>query len=143
MSAEDAARRGAGVVELEVALKCVESSPGLGEDGDEPTDELSVTEVPRERGDIDEPSESLSEFRDEDDEIDETLRSFWATSTAGAVRVSTLVEESKTGAPILERSKGRIDEDFERRCGMAPVLSTELLLRLEREVKDRTIVMVI
>jgi hypothetical protein len=94
-SNEDFARRGDGdeVNESE--------SPGRGDDGDEPTDELSVTDVPRDRGD-DDVSESLSELRDEDDETEETFRIFWAVATSFALMVWTFVVERRTGAEILK-----------------------------------------
>jgi len=98
-------------------------------------------EVPRERVDVDDTSESLSELRDEAEDIDETLRSFWAISTAGALMVSTLVVERRTGEEIFERSKDRSDA-FVRRFDIAVVSSIELFVRLEREVKDRDIAMV-
>ena len=76
-------------------------SPGLGDDGDEPTDELSVTDVPRDRGDED-VSESLSELRDEAEETEETFRIFCAVATSSALMVWTFVVERKTGDEILK-----------------------------------------
>jgi hypothetical protein len=116
----------------------------LGDGGDEPTEELSVMDVPRDRGEVEETSESLSELRDEAEEIDDTLRSFWAASMVGALMVSTFVVDRRTGEDIFERSNDRSDA-FVRRFGIGAVSSTELfkLLRLERDVKDRDIAMVI
>jgi hypothetical protein len=57
----------------------------MGDEGDEPMDELSVTEVPLERGDVEDASEWWSEFRDESDDTEETFRNILAASTSGAL----------------------------------------------------------
>jgi len=61
--------------------------PSLGDEGDDPTDELSVIEAPLDLEGIDEASESLSEFLEECDEIDDTFRNFWAMATSSALNV--------------------------------------------------------
>jgi hypothetical protein len=100
-SKEDFARRGNG----ELANASV--SPGRGDDGDEPTDELSVTEVPRDRGEED-VSESLSEWPDDADDTEDTFRIFWAVATSSALMVWTFVVDKRTGAEIL-----KLDTDFD------------------------------
>jgi hypothetical protein len=95
-SADDFERRGA--LPWEKPFESV--SFGDVDVGDEPTDEASVTEAPLERRPVDDVSESLSEARDEADDIDETLRILWAVATSTALIVCTLVVERKTGAEI-------------------------------------------
>jgi hypothetical protein len=46
-----------------------------------------VTEAPRERADVDDTSESLSELRDEADDIEETFLNLCAVATSGALYV--------------------------------------------------------
>jgi len=129
MSADDAARLGPADIFAEP--KYDEPSLGRGEDGEDPTDELSVTDVPLDRGDVDDESESLSDDLDDADDIDETLRSFCATSIDCALTASMLVDDRKTGVDILDRSNVRKD-DLVRTVG---ILAVSLLL-LERPVKD-------
>jgi hypothetical protein len=59
----------------------------LGDDGEDPTEELSVIEAPLDRDGIEEPSESLSEVLEECDETDETFLSLCAVATSGALSV--------------------------------------------------------
>jgi len=51
-------------------------SPSEGDDGDDPTDELSVIEAPLDLEGIDEVSESFSEVWEECDEIEDTFLNF-------------------------------------------------------------------
>jgi hypothetical protein len=123
-STDDFARRG----------ECVEiresDSPGLGDEGDEPIDELSVTEVPLDRGD-DEVSESLSEFRDDADDTDDTFLIFCAVARSDALSVWTLVVERSTGDEIL-----KLEIDFAGLMSLVGMLprSSYAVLRWTRDV---------
>jgi hypothetical protein len=59
----------------------------FGDDGDEPTEELSVIDAPLDREGIEEASESLSDIPDECDETDDTFLSLCAMATSGELRV--------------------------------------------------------
>lgn len=93
--------------------KCLIGDPSnLGDGGDDPTDELSVIEAPLDRDGIDDKSESLSEFREEFDEIEDTFLNFWAVATSSALNVCTFVVERRTGAEIWILSVCLIEFDF-------------------------------
>lgn len=86
--------------------------PNLGDDGDEPMDELSVMEAPLDRDGVEDVSESLSEIPDECDDIEDTFLSLCAVATSGALRVWTLVVERRTGEEIWNLSDCLIEVDF-------------------------------
>jgi len=107
----------------------------LDDEGDEVTEELSVTDVPRERGDVD-VSELVSDICEEDDATEETLRSLCAVATSGALIVCTFVVESRTGAEIL-----KLPYDLAGLTSLVGAIgvdgdSTPLLYRGERVVHD-------
>lgn len=68
----------------------------------------------------------MSEFLEEFDDMEETFRNCLAASTDGALKVSTFVVATKTGADILVLSSD-LNEAFVRRLGIVLISSLGLL----------------
>jgi hypothetical protein len=80
---------------------------GFGDEGFDPTEEWFVTDDPLDLVPVEDPSASLSEVLEDDDDIEETFRSdccFCAEAIDMAFSVCTFVVESKTGEEIIDLS---------------------------------------
>ena len=69
-------------------------------------------EAPLDRDGVDDKSESLSEFLEELEDIEDTFLNFWAVATSSALKVCTLVVERRTGAEIWILSSCLIEFDL-------------------------------